>query len=99
MTNQVAATILEQLGGKIFCMMTGAKALVASPNSLSFKIGGGAAKKINRVTVMLDADDTYSVLFYRGNNCAVVSTHTGIYCDMLRELFTRETGFYTSMRG
>jgi len=25
----------------------------------------------------------------------VVSTHQGIYCDMLEDLFTEETGLYT----
>lgn len=96
---EVANTIIAQLGGRKFCMMTGAKNLVGSTNSIQFAIGAGAKNKINKVRVVLDADDTYTVEFFniRGTTVKTVAKHEGVYCDMLQDIFTIETGFYCTM--
>ena len=98
----VANTILEQLGGKMFCVMVGAKNLVGGPNSLSLKIGSGTKNKATHLRVTLDPSDTYTVEFLRCSVRAtepikVLSSHESIYNDGLRDLFERETGFATRL--
>ncbi len=101
--NTTASIILEQLGGKGFSMMTGAKNFVTNGNDLTFSLpgaGGFCKKGINRVNIELTPADTYNVVFYRlrrGSELVVVSKHTDIYCDTLVELFERETGLATRM--
>lgn len=95
----VANTILAQLGGNRFRMMTGAKDFVGGAAMLMFKIGTGAKNKINKVRVTLDAFDTYTVEFFniRGVNVKTIAKHEGIYADMLQDIFTSETGFFTKL--
>lgn len=99
MENTVATTILAQLGGNRFIMMmTGAKMLTSTPNSLGFRIGRND-KGVNYVRVRLNAKDTYDVEFLslQGLNSTVKAYREDIYADQLQEVFTRETGMYTSM--
>jgi len=103
MSQQVAQTILDQLGGRQFLMMIGGKNLVAlsSDGGLALQFGTGAKNKANRMRVEYDyGSDTYNVEFgkIRKLGWNTVSRHEGIYADMLQELFTAETGFYTSLR-
>ncbi len=93
-----ALTILEQLGGNRFVAMTGARALVSSPDALSFSIGRGATKGINKVKIIL-ADDLYRVEFYklRGMDIKLIATVDGVYADRLQEVFTEQTGFDTHL--
>lgn len=93
----VAKTILEQLGGRKFTVMTGAKNFVGSENALSFRLpgGGGFTKRgINAVRIALNGGDTYDVTFsrVRAGKVTVLTTLEDIYADQLREVFTRETG-------
>lgn len=63
---EIAQTILQQLGGNHFAVMTGAKNFVAIENGLRFQIGRNATKA-NCVKVILDWDDTYTMQFwYKG---------------------------------
>ncbi len=100
---QVANTILEQMGGRRFQMVTGASNFVGSENSLSFSLpgaGGFCKNGINRVNIELAPSDTYTVKFYRfrrGATLVTLSEHTDIYFDGLQDLFERETGLYTSL--
>ena len=99
---EVANTILQQLGGRKFIVMTGARNFVGSDEGLSFRLpgsGGFCKAGINCVQVTLMPSDTYNVTFsrLRGDKLTVVSEFTDIYCDGLRELFTRETGLETSL--
>lgn len=105
----VAKTILEQLGGKRFLVMTGAKNLLGSPSMLQMDVrGSGPAGAVNRVEVWLDASDTYTVKAYRvhwgrdanGTRAWKVNDHgseAGIYCDQLQAAFTRLTGLHTRL--
>ncbi len=70
----IAQTILAQLGGNRFVVMTGAKQLVDTGNGLQFSIGRGATNKANKVRVTLDTTDTYVVEFFylRGLVCRTV---------------------------
>lgn len=109
MQNQVAITILEQLGNNKFMIMTGAKMLVAMGPSedadgvyrggLMFSIGRGAKNGANKVVIKLDSTDTYNVEFFkiRGTDVKTLPSYTGVYGDKLQEVFTRETGFDTHL--
>lgn len=109
---EVARTILEQLGGKRFQVMTGAKNAVAlGPDSgapyggLQFALPTGFSQLngkptgINRVIIKLNSSDTYDIEFggARGTAYTVKATAEGIYADSLREVFTRYTGLDTSL--
>lgn len=98
----IAKTIIEQLGGNRFAIMTGAKHFVGGDNSLSFRLpgGGGFAKGgINAVHVTLDASDTYTLVFsrVRGFKVTEIERVTDVYCDALQAVFTRATGLQTSL--
>lgn len=92
--------ILQQLGGNVFVAMTGARHLVGSPDALQFKLPANFAKDgINTVRVSIDTTDTYTVEFgrSRGISYKTISVHLGIYAEMLRDLFTAQTGLDTIM--
>lgn len=100
MSNAIAQTILDQLGGNRFIAMTGAKNLVAGSNMLQFDIGRGAINKANKVRVTLQSSDTYMVEFFylRGVNCRTIgSAINGVYADQLQNVFTKETGLDTHL--
>lgn len=102
MTKQVAQTILDQLGGRQFLLMVSGKDLVAlsGDGGLTMRFGAGSKNKANRMRVEYDYEtDTYNVEFgkIRKLEWKTVSRHEGIYADMLQDLFTAETGFYTSL--
>jgi hypothetical protein len=90
----VAETIFAQMGGHKMAVMTGVKQRVFTDSSLALIIGSGAKQSIKRVNIILDQDDTYTMEFVnnRGN---LKASHSGVYCDMLQDIFTQETGFYT----
>lgn len=101
----VAHTIQEQLGGRMFAMMTGAKDFMGGDNFLQFSIPasrGKAPGKVNKCRVTLAGDDTYTVTFYYYNrrtfDCPVVCSESGIYADVLADYFTEVTGLYTTLR-
>lgn len=100
---EVATTIQQQLGGRMFAMMTGAKHFAAHTDergALSFKLPSNfATRGINYVKVTLTAADDYTVEFgkVRGLKYQVLDRFEGIYAEQLRELFTRTTGLDTSM--
>jgi hypothetical protein len=95
----VAETILAQLGGARFKMMTGAKNFVGGSDSLSFSIPK-AKKGINKVRIVLKANDLYQVTFFKLGRSLIVNTiaiKEDIYADQLQEIFTNETGLYTRL--
>jgi hypothetical protein len=92
--------ILRQLGGRKFVAMTGARQFVGSERSLSFRLPGNITRhRINGVRITLDADDTYTVIFFNihGTKLKEISTHDGIYCDGLTDHFRDATGLETRM--
>jgi hypothetical protein len=96
----IANTILSQLGGRRFSMMTGAKNFCGTADSLSFRIPGTMTRnRINYVKITLTPSDTYTVVFMviRGMTVKEVATHEDIYNDMLCELFRNVTGLETRM--
>lgn len=98
----IAKAILEQLGGRVFLAMTGAKNLIAGENYLSFLLPGGGGftrHGINYVKVTLESSDTYTVAFsrIRGSKVATVAEHEDVYWDGLRKLVSDETGLALQM--
>ncbi len=75
--------------------MTGARELIGSESSLTFKLPANfAAKKITAVRITLGPMDTYKVEFLHGRGLKLtsVSEHGNVYAEDLRRLFTSETG-------
>lgn len=97
----VSRTILQQLGGHRFLVMTGAKNLVGADKYLTMRLPRGAAKDaITGVKIELTPLDTYDIEFYkftRAHDLIVVSRATDIYADSLQEVFTRYTGLNTRL--
>jgi hypothetical protein len=96
--NQIAKTILNQLGGNKFVVMTGAKNLGAGENYLSFKVMRNASKATH-IKITLNAMDTYDIEFIRCRKfeAKTLKTVEGIYAEDLQSIFTRETGLNTSL--
>lgn len=93
-----AYSIIAQLGGNRFKSMTGAKDFAFGSDGLTFKIGRNA-NRINGVRINLESTDEYTVEFLRinKNGISIFSRHEQVYCDQLQELFTRQTGMYTTL--
>lgn len=102
MTDTTCATIiLEQLGGNRFIRMTGSKFFTAfSDTSVGFKVGSNP-KNITHCEIVLDPSDTYTMNFKRWNGRSrkmdVISSVDNVYCDMLQDVFTQNTGLYTRL--
>lgn len=99
MSNDVATTILAQLGGRRACAMIGAKSLVSDGPALIVKFKARAKEGINAFKVTLDPCDTYTVEFWaqRGLNVRKVASCSDVYADSLRTVIEAETGLYLSL--
>lgn len=104
-THNVAITILEQLGGQRFRAMTGANGfLYGSDNNerpcLQFYFKG--CRHANHLTIHYERGmDEYTMTFMKIGNgyhdAKQVSSHSGVYCDQLQDIFTRVTGLDTHL--
>lgn len=98
----IAETILQQLGGRKFVAMTGAKDFVIGERQVSFSLSskpGFVKNGINHVIIKLNWQDTYDLEFGRKRNVHYVDLikSKGIYFDMLQEVFTNHTGLDTHL--
>ena len=99
--NEVAETIRLQIGNRAFLML-GTKMIVRHADRLVFCIGTGArcnGRKVNRCTVILDANDTYTVEVgnLAGLNYKAVGEMSGVYVDSLHRVIESLTGMRTSL--
>ncbi|HAT5579011.1 TPA: hypothetical protein SMT61_003561 [Proteus mirabilis] len=97
---EIATTILSQMGGNRFIVMTGAKYFVAIENGLQFKLPARfAINGINCVQVILDPSDTYTMRFLKihGVNSKEIEKVEGLFFDQLQIIFTEKTGLYTHL--
>lgn len=106
----VANTILQQMGGNKFIVMTGSKNFLSDGNTLRMSLAKNISKA-NRLEVTLDADDLYTMRFYKytagrlnkktwswtKDKVEEVYTVSGIWFDMLQSVFTQVTGMYTRL--
>lgn len=102
-TDMIAKTILEQIGGRRFAVMTGSKDFADMGNGLRMSLARNKTSA-NRLDIIYDAGaDLYNMRFYRKtfskktfeSRTKDIATHEGIYCDMLEDMFTMVTGLYT----
>jgi len=105
--NEVAQTILEQLGGNKFLTMTGARVLSMKDNTLQviFPLHNG----VNRLDVVYDLDDTYTMLFIKyiaahmkgmewiSEKVTVIREFGEVFFDSLQDIFTQVTGLDTRL--
>ena len=98
---QIAETILAQLGGARFVAMTGASNMLHGEKHLQCKLGRGALNGITHLTVALRDDDSYDVTFHRvakrGLDVREISRHEMVFADSLRTLVESVTGFYLNL--
>ncbi|UEB98687.1 hypothetical protein LIS66_27320 (plasmid) [Pseudomonas sp. HN2] len=97
---QVAATILDQLGARRFMVMTGARELVATSQGLQFKLPASFARAgVNMIRVELNAMDTYDVIAGRWARLDFKekTRENGVYGEDLQRAFTRLTGLDTHL--
>ena len=87
--NTIARTILEQIGGKRFAVMTGSRDFVDMGNRLRMSLARNKTSA-NR----LDIRKTFSKKTFE-SKAMDVEVHEGIFFDMLEEVFTQVTGLYT----
>ncbi len=104
MALEIANTIINQLGGNKFRVMTGAKDFVGCDTKkfVQFRLptaGKINGKKITNVKIIVNDNDLYDVQFWniRGINSVMLEEVTDVYCDMLQSLFTEKTGLDTHL--
>ena len=94
----IARTILDQLGGHKFRVMTGAKNFADHGNALSMKLGRNSSNS-NYLKVSLNSMDLYDVHFSKVTKFEEksVKEYNNVYADSLVELFESHTGMYTKL--
>ena len=99
MTMSVAKTILSQLGGNKFAVMTGAKNLVDCGDALAMRIGRNSSNS-NYLKITLNSMDMYDMEFCKLTKLGEkksVTEYNNVYNDLMRGTFTAHTGMYTSL--
>jgi hypothetical protein len=94
---EVGATILRQLGGNRFAVMTGASKFIALKNGLQFFIP--RSKNIRRVQILLTGDDLYTMAFYSiyGTSIKLINSKHAVGCNQLQSIFEKVTGLHTHL--
>ena len=95
----VARTILSQLGGNKFAVMTGAKNFIDTGDGLSMKIGRNKTNA-NWMEITLNSLDLYDVAFAKLTRLGErksLKEYKNVYNDSLVSLFESHTGMYTSL--
>lgn len=97
LSESVANTILQQLGGKKFIAMTGAKNFVDGGSYLTFRFP--RSNGVNFAKIILNSMDVYEIEFYyiSGDTVKLKYRIDGVYSDMLQSIFTKYTGLYTHL--
>lgn len=95
---EIQETILQQLGGNTFLMMTGSKNLRGAQQSLTMDL---TRNKIGAkyLTITLEADDTYTMTFQsmRKFEIKTKAHFTDVYAEQLASIFESTTGLYVSL--
>jgi type 1 fimbria pilin len=93
---QIAQTIIEQLGGRKFQAMTSAK-FSAMSNGLAVSFKG--SRKANLCYITVDQSDTYTVDFKKlvGAKLTDICKESGVYNKQLTGFFESVTGLLTSL--
>lgn len=100
----IAETILQQLGGNRFAVMTGSKNFMRIAHGLIFDLSRNMTSA-NCCEITLNGLDLYDIKFYlrRQNHKTwdvtkkVIREYYDVYAEMLPEIFTETTGMYTRL--
>lgn len=98
MNNTICKTILEQLGGNRFLIMTGSKNVTFAGNTVHMRLIPNSSHT-NRMSITLEATDLYTMKFtsfFRGKSTVKVQFND-VYCDQLVPLFEQTTGLRASL--
>jgi hypothetical protein len=97
--NQIAETILEQLGGQKMFRMIGVKRIGTGTHSVVLHFTARALEGINKINVTLDPSDTYTVQFFRSTvkGDDLKYEINDIYNDQLIPLIENKTGLALKM--
>jgi len=87
-----AETILEQLGGNRFLIMTGSRVFSRGQHSLHLKLAPNKSGA-DRLTITVTSLNLYMMQFRKGTGESV-SGINGVHPDQLQEIFTENTGLY-----
>lgn len=95
---EIAKTILQQLGGNKFLVMTGSKNLVSIDNGLQMHLTRNliGAKYLR---IVLNGLDLYDIEFskLKKDEVVILKRFENIYADQLKQIFTETTGLYTNL--
>jgi hypothetical protein len=104
MTDQIAQTIISQLGGygRLKAMIGLISATpITEPGlaGLYVRFRARARRRINALAIRLDPTDTYTVQFWAIRACepTLVASYSEVYADGLRDLVEGETGLALSL--
>ena len=92
----VANTILQQLGGKRFIVMTGSKNFVGDEHGLTMTLARNKSRA-NRLRITLTAMDDYNLEFYRYSPSRMKVDHKKMTCEWVpqkRETVKRYNGIF-----
>jgi hypothetical protein len=99
---EIATTILQQLGGNRFLVITGSKSPTAIVNGLTLRLAKNKTRA-NVLKIVLTPADDYEIEFKYlafgkgGVTEKVVRNFDGIQFDQLQDIFEEVTGLYTSL--
>lgn len=96
---EVAQTILEQLGGGMFLLLTGAKDLVGGDNRLTMTLPDTKHGRHVKCVIELTPMDDYTIKVgkMRYFDFEVIEKAEGVYCDTLKDNFEEMTGLYVTL--
>lgn len=100
--SNVAETILNQLGGNKFIVMTGSKNFLNIGNGLRMKLSRNKSKA-QYLKIELTGSDLYNMTFFSAKTTdsdIVLTTKEkieGVYFDQMNRIFEQVTGLYTSL--
>lgn len=101
----VAQTILQQIEGRRFAVMTGSRNFTDLGNGLLMSLAKNMTSA-NRLEIIYDEGaDLYNMRFYRKtfskktfeSKTKDIAKYEGVYFDMLEYIFTEVTGLYTRL--
>lgn len=100
----IAQTILQQIGGRRFTVMTGSKNFIDMGKGLRMNLSRNQTQA-NRLEITLDeSTDTYTMRFYKQSitkhfevKIKEIVEYDMVYCDMLEEIFKSTTGLDTRL--
>ena len=96
--NQIAATIVQQLGGgRKLQMFIGLKQILTASNAVTLVFPKPKHRgAVNRVRITLNGKDLYDMEFIRthGRSVKVVKEFNDVYAEDIKDRFEEGTGLY-----